>query len=90
MAQVATFQCVFCRGRGIDPFGLLSELSVCQVCGGRREVNMLLPYETCPVCCGSGNQHDTRLVCTICNGKGVISPQKRALWLSTMQILERV
>lgn len=82
MAQVVTIQCAFCRGKGIDPFGLLSELATCQVCSGRGKVNIPFPYDTCPTCRGSGAQPDTRLVCTTCNGKGVISPQKRELWLS--------
>jgi len=27
--------CAFCRGRGNDPFGIMSHLSTCCVCGGR-------------------------------------------------------
>ena len=85
MAQVKTIQCAFCRGKGKDPFQLLSKLSLCQVCGGKGKVNVPFPYDTCPVCRGSGIQPHTRLVCTTCNGKGVISSQKRELRPSTRQ-----
>jgi len=30
-----TLKCSFCKGTGVDPFELLSELSACQVCLGR-------------------------------------------------------
>ena len=32
--------CAFCKGKGIDPFGLLSELAICQVCLGKGKVEV--------------------------------------------------
>ena len=37
-----TLECSFCQGEGIDPFGVLSELSFCPVCGGKNEKYYIL------------------------------------------------
>lgn len=64
-------KCAFCRGRGKDPFALLSELATCQVCHGEGEVVVGNPYGKCPFCQGTGVQPHGRMVCTVCGGKGV-------------------
>ena len=68
-----TIKCAFCKGTGKDPFKLLSELATCQVCNGEGEIRVVIPYDPCPACGGSGVKSHSRLVCTVCNGKGVIS-----------------
>lgn len=68
-----TITCAFCEGSGRDPFGLLSGLSRCQVCGGSGSVTIEEPSITCAFCGGSGVHCDQRLTCTCCGGKGTIS-----------------
>ena len=68
-----TVQCAFCEGAGKDPFGIMSELSLCQVCGGKGSVTVGEPWVTCAFCGGRGVHRDQRLTCTCCGGKGVIS-----------------
>lgn len=79
MASITNVCCAFCRGKGKDPFGLLSELSTCQVCLGKGQIPMTSPYLPCPACGGCGGEHGTRLVCSMCAGKGVVSPHTYAL-----------
>ena len=67
-----TATCAFCRGKGIDPFELLSRISVCQVCGGRKEVTVPAPAIRCAFCNGTGIHRDQRLVCVVCGGKGLV------------------
>lgn len=74
-------KCAFCKGTGKDPFGLLSPLSKCQVCGGSGKVKTEGPVVKCKFCGGSGVQPYTtdKLHCEACGGKGVvtkISPSK--------------
>lgn len=76
MAETKTIHCAFCGGRGKDPFELLSELATCQVCNGKGEVMIASPYNSCPACSETGVKPHSRLVCTVCKGKGVISRQK--------------
>jgi len=85
MSQVtsatARITCAFCKGSGKDPFDLLSELAICQVCGGRGKVEVKKPAIKCAFCKGSGVYHDTRVTCTVCNGKGVVTaPQSPTEW----------
>jgi DnaJ-class molecular chaperone len=89
MASITNICCAFCHGKGKDPFGLLSALSACQVCMGRGQVTVALPYVSCPACGGSGAANDTRLVCTVCSGKGVISSPKKEHWPES-SVAERV
>jgi len=63
--------CAFCKGRRKDPFDLLSELAVCQVCGGAGKVVVEEPAMTCAFCRGSGVYHNSRVTCTVCGGKGM-------------------
>lgn len=66
--------CAFCRGKGRDPFKLLSELSTCQVCGGTGKVEIEEPAIKCAYCKGTGvYPHGARITCTVCNGRGMIT-----------------
>jgi len=62
--------CSFCGGSGKDPFGIMSYLSTCCVCGGRGLVSVLEPHVSCPHCHGTGAIKT--LTCTACSGKGVV------------------
>lgn len=64
--------CGFCQGTGKDPFCLLSECSVCQVCHGRRKFKMAEPIVQCAFCGGSGAYPGQRITCTVCGGKGMV------------------
>jgi len=66
-------KCAFCKGKGIDPFELLSSISTCAVCGGKGKVNVEEPYIKCAFCQGTGTYPHTRLNCTVCSGKGVVA-----------------
>lgn len=67
-------QCAFCKGKGKDPFNLLSELAICQVCGGSGKVEVIEPVIKCTYCKGTGiYPHNGRVTCTVCNGKGSIT-----------------
>ncbi len=68
-----TDNCAFCRGKGTDPFEILSKLSTCQVCGGRGEVTIPAPAIKCTFCGGTGIHRDQRLTCLVCNGKGMVN-----------------
>lgn len=66
--------CAFCRGKGRDPFKLLSELATCQVCGGTGEVDVREPAIGCAYCKGTGvYPHGARITCIVCNGKGMVT-----------------
>ncbi|MGP0066627.1 MAG: hypothetical protein ACLQGP_23935 [Isosphaeraceae bacterium] len=66
--------CAFCHGQGNDPYGLLSERSVCGACGGRGLVRVAVPHICCAFCGGSGSYKTFR--CPVCDGAGVIpTPQ---------------
>ncbi|MFH1672505.1 MAG: hypothetical protein ABIF87_03670 [Pseudomonadota bacterium] len=68
-----TIKCAFCNGKGTDPFELLSEISVCQVCGNRKEVKIHKPAIACAYCGGTGIQPGRRLTCQVCGAKGMVS-----------------
>ena len=68
--------CVFCKGKGKDPFDLLSELAACQVCAGTGKVEVEQPAIKCAFCKGSGVYHDSRVTCTVCEGKGMVTAPK--------------
>ncbi|MEK7083077.1 MAG: hypothetical protein AAB972_02805 [Patescibacteria group bacterium] len=65
-------KCAYCRGRGVDPFGIPSKLSLCQVCGGRKKNSVPEPFEECPVCAGTGVYKHHRLPCAVCRGRGYL------------------
>lgn len=68
MTGVECVGCSFCKGKGVDPFGLLSENSLCVVCGGRKKVWVASPSMVCAHCGGTGAIK--RFTCTSCGGKG--------------------
>ena len=75
-SAMARITCAFCKGRGKDPFDLLSDHAVCQVCGGKGKVEVEEPAIKCIFCKGSGVYHDSRVTCTVCNGKGMVTAPK--------------
>ncbi len=62
--------CSFCRGQGKDPFGIMSWLSTCCVCGGRGVVQVRAPHTRCVYCQGTGAVKT--FTCTICRGTGFV------------------
>jgi len=70
--RTGSVTCAYCQGDGIDPFGIPSVLSTCQVCGGRGKVLVAKPTTKCVFCDGSLVFPGRRLTCTACMGKGVV------------------
>ncbi len=71
---MSVLECAFCRGKGKDPFELLSKLATCQVCGGTGKVEVIEPSIKCAFCKGTGiYPRDGRVTCTVCNGKGMVT-----------------
>ena len=67
-------KCAFCKGIGKDPFGLLSEIAVCQVCGGSGKVDVAALAIKCAFCRGTGvNPLGARVTCIVCGGKGKVT-----------------
>lgn len=64
--------CGYCRGTGKDPFGVMSPLSTCQVCGGSGHGKVHPPTERCKFCGGSGVHPGSRQTCLACKGVGVV------------------
>lgn len=73
MTKLSTLTCAFCKGKGKDPFEIMSKEATCQVCGGRRKVTVVEPYVPCAHCQASGVSPGSRNVCTSCNGRGAVS-----------------
>jgi DnaJ-class molecular chaperone len=71
--------CAFCHGRGRDPFGIMSPLAICQVCGGVGQHMLPLPIAPCAFCGGTGVYPHSRLTCTGCGGIGVVHIPARAV-----------
>jgi len=69
--------CRFCKGKGIDPFGIMSKLATCTICGGKKKIIVFEPYVDCKFCKGCGVYPTSRLSCTACSGKGVISVRNK-------------
>ena len=70
--------CAFCKGKGKDPFELLSKLATCQVCGGLGKVEVREPFTRCVYCQGSGiHPYGVRISCYVCDGKGMVTFIKR-------------
>jgi DnaJ-class molecular chaperone len=66
-------RCAFCRGQGRDPFGVMSRLSTCYVCGGETELWVTKPIKECSVCKGTGvSPTGARNSCAACRGVGVV------------------
>lgn len=68
--DVLIVECAFCKGKGKDPFNLLSSLAECQVCGGRCVVTIQEAAIECAFCKGTGVYPGKRLTCITCGGKG--------------------
>lgn len=66
----AIVECAFCGGKGRDPFEVMSPISTCPVCSGRREVEVREPAGDCVFCSGTGAHPRSRLTCTACLGRG--------------------
>ncbi|MFI5456031.1 MAG: hypothetical protein ACHRXM_11335 [Isosphaerales bacterium] len=62
--------CAFCHGGGTDPFGVMSDRSVCGACGGRGVVSVPVPHVRCAYCEGTGSYKTYR--CLVCEGTGVV------------------
>ena len=43
MTEITTLTCAFCKGKGKDPFEIMSKEATCQVCGGRGKVAVAKP-----------------------------------------------
>ena len=69
--ETASVTCGFCEGKGRDPFGIMSSLSTCCVCGGTGTVSVETPYVRCAFCHGTGVYPRSRQTCTACSGVGV-------------------
>jgi DnaJ-class molecular chaperone len=63
--------CAFCGGQGKDPFGIMSWLSTCCVCGGRGVVQVRAPFRRCAYCRGTGAIKT--FTCTVCRGTGYVT-----------------
>jgi DnaJ-class molecular chaperone len=72
-----SLKCAFCKGRGTDPFELLSKLSVCQVCTGKEEVTIRRPAIECAYWGGNGIHREQRLTCMVCGGKAWLASKIR-------------
>lgn len=71
--ELERVQCAFCKGKGKDPFGIMSRLATCQVCNGTGEHLIVKPHKQCAYCHGSGVEFNTRNTCLSCGGKGRVS-----------------
>lgn len=63
--------CGFCHGKGVDPFAIMSDLSVCGCCGGRGTVRVPTPHVRCAFCQGTGSHKTYR--CPVCGGAGAVA-----------------
>lgn len=70
---MSEIKCAFCKGKGKDPFNLLSKLAACQVCGGTGHVKVDEPMIKCAFCKGTGAHPHSRVTCSACNGKGSVT-----------------
>jgi DnaJ-class molecular chaperone len=71
---MSVITCAFCKGRGMDPFNLLSELATCLVCGSKGKVEIAEPAIPCVYCKGSGiSPLGARITCIVCRGKGRVT-----------------
>lgn len=68
--MMGEIKCAFCKGKGKDPFNLLSKLAACQVCGGTGKVKVNEPIIECAFCKGTGVHPHSRITCSACRGKG--------------------
>ncbi len=62
--------CSFCKGSGKDPFGIMSWMSTCCVCGGKGVVLVRTPNTRCAHCSETGAVKT--FTCTVCMGTGLV------------------
>ena len=77
--QVVDVACAFCGGKGRDPFGIMSSLATCQVCGGTGRRRLHQPMASCAYCHGTGVHPGSRLTCTTCGGVGTVQIPANAI-----------
>ena len=77
--SVVGVTCAFCGGKGRDPFGVMSPLATCQVCGGRGVHLLRPPLVSCAFCHGTGVHPGSRLTCTVCGGVGRVELPEGAM-----------
>lgn len=66
--------CAFCRGKGRDPFGIMSHLSRCYACQGKKTLGVAKPVKSCPYCQGTGvSPIGARNYCLVCRGRGIVT-----------------
>ena len=68
--ETTVLACSFCRGTGTDPFGIMSWLSTCSVCGGKGEIRVVGPHRGCPHCQRTGAVKT--FTCGVCRGTGYL------------------
>lgn len=74
--NMETVTCAFCEGKGLDPFGILSSRSKCQVCSGKGKAKVKRATIECAFCGGTGVFPGQRITCYICKGLGVVMKPK--------------
>ncbi len=77
--RIREWECAFCNGTGRDPFGLISPLACCQVCGGTGRMSLYEPVASCAFCRGTGIHPGSRLTCTACGGVGTVGVPQPAI-----------
>jgi len=87
--NLVEIKCAFCQGTGRDPFHVMSALSNCPVCKGKKTVKVRDPYETCGACEGTGRYFNSKMYCWTCKGKGVV-PVKQESQASLTPTVEKV
>jgi len=64
--------CAYCKGKGVDPYRIMSELSTCCACLGKKTIEVITPFKECLFCRGSGEDLGGRYSCGVCGGAGVV------------------
>ena len=70
MMGTAEVVCAFCKGKGTDPYGILSWKSTCYVCHGKGTVVVKVPHVSCRYCRGTGSYKT--FSCAVCRGAGML------------------
>ena len=78
--QTVEVPCAFCGGKGRDAFGVMSWLSTCYVCFGRKDVSVVEPFKECRYCKGTGIEpKNGRVSCIVCKGYGVVHIEESSM-----------
>ena len=68
------YRCRYCKGLGVDRFGIMSPLSTCPACGGRTKFRFSAWVKDCAYCSGSGiTPRSGRNPCLACRGRGIVT-----------------